>query len=147
MADNDLSSISSFLNVIPLIMIFAGFYYFFIRRPLKKRSKNARNSLEQAQHMLDELKGKIMVVTSSIIPGKEIREVLGYVTGTSSIPAASDLESNTAEREAMVDLMVNALKLGANAVIDVNLSSSCHEQQGSKWMLSKTYYTGTAVKI
>ena len=81
------------------------------------------------------------------IHGREIRQVLGVVTGRSTLEAATHLEQEVAEQEALAALMVNALNMGANAVVDLRLSNSTHEQTYTKWMVTMTCYSGTAVDI
>ncbi len=94
-----------------------------------------------------DLRQRILVVTSSIIPGKEIKDVLGSVTGVSKVAASTDAEFRLAEKEALLDIMNQAINLGANSVIDLKMTTGSYQQQGSQWMVSKATYTGTAVRI
>ncbi|HAK87560.1 MAG TPA: hypothetical protein DCP24_00550 [Nitrospiraceae bacterium] len=103
------------------------------------------------------LRQRILVVTSNNIPGKEIRDTLGSVTGISSIAAAGGAEVTLAEKEAMLDIINRAISMGANALIDLKMTTSAYEQQGlegivssvlyNKKMASKVIYNGTAVRI
>ncbi|MFZ6008061.1 MAG: heavy metal-binding domain-containing protein [Nitrospirota bacterium] len=62
-----------------------------------------------------------------------------------------------AEKEAMLDIMNKAINMGANAIIDLKMTTSTYEQQGlegmvssvlyNKKMASKVIYNGTAVRI
>lgn len=109
--------------------------------------KKAESKITIATQEASELRQKVIVVSAETVPGKEIKQVAGHVIGTSKIEASRPEEAEAAEKEAMVDLMRNAVKMGANAVVGVKMQTSSHEQQGSKWMVSKTYYTGTAVIV
>lgn len=135
---------NEFLSV---VIVFGSFFFFFIYLPIKSQRKKASDQIVKYTADAAELRKKVLVVSSDTIPGKEIKEVFGHVTGTSGIEASTPEQADAAEKQAMVCLMQNALDMGANAVIDAKLSISSHEQQGSKWMVSKSYYTGTAVMI
>jgi uncharacterized protein YbjQ (UPF0145 family) len=130
-----------------VILIFGGFFFFFIYLPTKSKKKKATSTIANSSSEIKQLRDKVLVVTSSSIPGKEITNVLGNVTGTSKTTASTPEESEAAEKEAMISLMYNAIDMGANAVIDLKMTTSSFEAQGSKWMVSKTFYNGTAVTI
>ena len=114
---------------------------------VRSKRKKAESSLRNTASELTGLRSKVLVVTANSIPGKEIKSVLGTVSGTSSTSASTAAESEAAEKEALVSLMKNAVEMGANAVIDLKMTTSSYEQQGSKWMVSKAFYNGTAVTI
>ena len=128
------------------IVIFIGVLFLIAASNRKTRAK-AAVSLSEATDKVNELRQKVLVVSSTAIPGKEIKQVLGQLSGTSSIEASRPEEADAAEQQAMLNLMEKAQAMGANAVIDAKLTSSSHQKQGSKWMVSKAYYTGTAVII
>ena len=134
-------------SMMPLVCMFVGFYWFMVRRPLEKQKMRARERLAQAQALIGQLREKVLVVTVGDIEGRETRQVLGAVTGRSPLEASSHLEQEVAEQEALAALMVNALNMGANAVVDLRLSNSTHEQTYTKWMVTMTCYIGTAVDI
>lgn len=134
-------------GALTIIFIVAAFGFFFIFLPIKLRERKAQKIINRTNNEMLELGRHILVVTSGYIPGEEIHHVLGHVTGTSWIEACCPEEADAAEREAKLDLMRMALNMGANAVIDARMSTSSHQQQGTQWMVSKTYYTGTAVVI
>ena len=134
-------------NLLPTIALFGMFAFFMIYLPVRRRTRRALGILEASSSELNKLRSEVLVVSSGGIPGKEIRKVLGHVSGTSRIEASTPQEADAAEKQAMLSLMKNALEMGANAVMDAKQSSSTYERQGSKWMVSKTYYTGTAVVI
>ena len=134
-------------SMMPLAGIFGGFYWFMIRRPVEKHKMVAQERLSQARALIGQMKERVLVVTSGDIHGREIRQVLGVVTGRSPLEAATHLEQEVAEQEALAALMVNALNMGANAVVDLRLSNSSHEQTYTKWMVTMTCYSGTAVDI
>jgi uncharacterized protein YbjQ (UPF0145 family) len=135
------------IEYLPTVGMFGLFFLFLIYLPLRRKRKKAQALLDKTSTELHDLRTKILVVSSSAIPGKDIVQVLGHVTGTSSMEASTPEQADAAERQAMLSLMSNALEMGANAVIDAKLSHSTHQQQGSQWMVSKTYYTGTAVVV
>lgn len=135
------------ISFLPVVVMFGLFYLFLIYLPIRHRRRTAKAFVEKTNDELKDLRSKILVVSSSAIPGKEIFQVFGHVTGTSNIEASTPQQADAAERQAMLSLMKNALAMGANAVIDAKLLSSTYQQQGSQWMVSKTYYTGTAVLV
>jgi uncharacterized protein YbjQ (UPF0145 family) len=140
---------TGFLNsgVPTAFMLFGAFVFFFIFLPIKLTKRKAQKIINRTSGELIELGKKVLVVSSGYIPGKEITHVIGHVTGTSRIEASCPEQADAAEREAKLDLMKTAMNMGANAIIDAKMTSSSHQQQGSQWMVSKTYYTGTAVII
>jgi len=143
-------AINTFIRDIPTgILIFFVFMAFFIgqRYAGRYRSKAAKAALDKTAEGINELRKQVIAVSSSCIPGKEIKTVYGHVSGTSLIEVTTPEEADVAEKAAMLNLMQNAKAMGANAVIDVKMSNSNHRQQGHKGMVSKTYYTGTAVGV
>jgi len=111
------------------------------------RRKKAAIKAEKVNKQIQDLRQRILIVTSSTIPGKEIKDVIGSVTGVSKIAASTDAEFRLAEKEALLDIMNQAINLGANSIIDLKMTTGSYQQQGSKWMVSKATYTGTAVRI
>lgn len=134
------------INALPVIALF-GIFFFFLVRVTMKIKKKAHEVPEINAVEISELRRKVLVVSANVIPGKEIKDVIGHVCGTSRIEASTQGQAEAAEKDAMLSLMKNALEMGANAVIDAKFSASTFEQQGSKWMVSKAYYTGTAVVV
>lgn len=106
----------------------------------------ATAKLADTEEKCKELGEKVLVVTSSAIPGKEL-EIIGVVSGVSDTAASFGEEFKLAEKEALYNLMNRALELGANGVVDLKMSTGSYQQQGSQWMVSKVTYTGTAVLI
>lgn len=106
----------------------------------------ATAKLADAEQKCKKLGERVLVVTSSAIPGKEL-DIIGVVSGVSDTAASFGEEFKLAEKEALYNLMNRALELGANGVIDLKMSTGSYEQQGSQWMVSKVTYTGTAVQI
>ena len=43
--------------------------------------------------------------------------------------------------------MRQGIQMGANALVDLKMTTGSYEQQGSQWMVSKVVYYGTAVKV
>ena len=69
------------------------------------------------------------------------------MTGISDTQATSKDEFALAEKEAMFNLIGEAKKLGANAIVDMKLNTGTYQQTGSQWQVSQVVYTGTAVQI
>ncbi len=134
------------INTLPLIAFF-GLFFFFIMRITLKAKKQSREVPEINVTELSDPRRKVLVVSANVIPGKEIKDVIGHVCATSRIEASTPRQAEAAEKDAMLNLMKSALEMGANAVIDAKFSTGTFEQQGSKWMVSKAYYSGTAVVI
>lgn len=93
------------------------------------------------------LREKIIVVTSNNLPDRQIKGALGNVTGISATAASTDRGFRKAEKEALADIMRQGIQMGANAIIDLKMTTGSYEQQGSQWMVSKVVYYGTAVKV
>jgi len=72
--------------------------------------------------------------------------VLGSVTGISK-SASTEAGFTRAEREAMVAVMRRGLAIGANAIVDLRMTTGSYEQQGTKWMVTRVVYNGTAVRV
>lgn len=106
----------------------------------------AKRASKKATADLAELRKQVLVVAGNSVPGREIKSVIGHVTGTAE-SASREEEAEASEKRAMLALMTAALERGANAVVDVRLTSSTFEEQGSQWQVSKPTYTGTAVVI
>lgn len=111
------------------------------------RRKKAAIKTKEIDKQIQDLRRRILVVTSSTIPGKEIKDVIGSVAGVSKVEASTDVEFRLAEKEALLDIMNQAINLGANAIIDLKMTTGSYQQQGSQWMVSKVTYSGTAVRI
>lgn len=116
---------------------------------LKRRRINLDKGIQLSRN-------RITVATSDAIPERVTEQVLGSVTGTSHIPASNDDERKLAEREAMHSLIEQALQMGANAVIDLNMTTESFKFTEPKkflvfpavtWTATKVIYAGTAVKV
>ena len=116
---------------------------------LKRRRINLDKGIQLSQN-------RITVATSGAIPERATERVLGSITGTSQIPASNDEERKLAEREAMHSLIEQALQMGANAVIDLNMTTESFKFTEPKkflvfpavtWTATKVIYAGTAVKV
>ena len=133
-----------------VVLALFGFAWPFLHSyRLKRRRINLDTEIRLSQN-------RITVVTSDSIPERATKQVLGSVTGTSQIPASNDEERKLAEREAMYSLIEQALQLGANAVIDLNMTTESFEFTEPKkflvfpaatWTATKVIYVGTAVKV
>ena len=129
---------------VPLFIIFVVgvIIYSIFMKP--KRVKQSGTAIEEK---LNQLRREITVVASSAIPGRNIARVFGNVTGISDTQATSNDEFALAEKEAMFNLIGEAKKLGANAIVDMKLNTGTYQQTGSQWQVSQVVYTGTAVQI
>lgn len=116
---------------------------------LKRRRINLDKEIQLSRN-------RITVATSDAIPERATEQVLGAITGTSQIPASNDEERKLAEREAMHSLIEQALQMGANAIIDLNMTTESFKFTEPKkflvfpavtWTATKVIYTGTAVKV
>src|SRR5574337_212764 len=83
-------------------------------------------------------------------------QVLGPVTGHSRMPASNDQERKLAEREAMHGVIKEAIRMGANAVLDLKMVTDSYEHTDPKRFLvfpavkftaTKVTYAGTAAKV
>lgn len=106
-----------------------------------------RTSLDELEKDIQGLRKRIIVVTSNSLPNREIKGALGNVTGISATAASTDRGFRKAEKEALADIMRRGIDMGANAIIDLKMTTGSYEQQGSKWVVSKVVYYGTAVRV
>ncbi len=127
-------------------LLFGGFALFIVYSIFASMDK-AKEKAGKLQAVLEELRHEVMVVISSVIPGKEIKQVFGNVSGISDTNVVSREEFALAEKEAMHNLILEAKKLGANAVVGLKLSTSTYEHTGSQWQVSQLVYLGTAVSV
>jgi uncharacterized protein YbjQ (UPF0145 family) len=107
----------------------------------------AKRKCAATESNLDELQKRIVVVTGSSVPGSQIKRAIGVVRGVSDTQASSKEQFSLAEKEALYNMLVEAEKLGANAVIELKLNTGTYQQQGSRWQVSQCIYNGTAVEI
>ncbi|MBZ0169786.1 hypothetical protein MELA_01795 [Candidatus Methylomirabilis lanthanidiphila] len=99
---------------------------------------------------------RVAIATANAIPGRTTEQVLGPATGTSRIPASNNDERKLAEREAMHGLIKEAIRMGANAVLDLKMVTDSYEHTDPKRFLvfpavkftaTKVTCAGTAVKV
>lgn len=138
------------LAVIFVVMALFGLAWPFLHTyRLKRRCIDLDKEIQIYQN-------RITIATADSISGRTIEQVLGSITGTSRIPASNDVERKLAEREAMRSLIKQALQMGANAVVDLNMTTESFEFTDPKkllvfpavtWTATKVIYAGTAVKV
>ena len=104
-------------------------------------------SLDELDKEIQELRGSITVVTSSSLPDKEIKGALGNVTGISPTAASTDRGFRRAEKEALTEIMRQGIRMGANAIVDLKMSTGSYKQHAPQWLVSKVIYYGTAVRV
>jgi uncharacterized protein YbjQ (UPF0145 family) len=104
-------------------------------------------SLDELEKEIQELRERITIVTSTSLPNKAVKSALGNVTGISATAASTDRGFRKAEKEALADIMRQGIQIGANAIVDLKMTTGSYEQQGSKWVVSKVVYYGTAVRV
>ncbi|HLE18737.1 MAG TPA: heavy metal-binding domain-containing protein [Syntrophales bacterium] len=105
------------------------------------------NKTAELDAEIKNLRERIIVVTSNSLPDGGIKGALGNVTGISETAASTDRGFRKAEKEALADIMRQGIQMGANALVDLKMTTGSYEQQGSQWMVSKVVYYGTAVKV
>jgi len=130
--------VDTFIGILVIFGIL--FFFWFLMR------KWALIKTARADEQITAMEDKVLVVTSSDIPTKDVKEVLGSVTGISK-SASTEAGFTRAEREAMAAVMRRGLAIGANAIVDLRMTTGSYEQQGTKWMVTRVVYNGTAVKI
>lgn len=97
--------------------------------------------------VLNQKRREVVVVSTPTVPSKNIKSVIGAVSGKSKTAASSPEEVDLAEKEALLAIIESAQGLGANAVVDLKATTSSYQQQGSKWQVAQTMYAGTAVVV
>jgi len=125
-----------------VVIVIAGIVASIILHRVHTASRNREAGLQ-----LEALRERVLVVTSGDIPGRTIFEVKGVVMGTSKKAASTDAEFRLAEKEAMIEMMQQALGFGANAITELKITTGSYQQPGSQWMVSKVTCYGTAVRI
>lgn len=130
------------MGMVLLLIVISGIFLLIFILSGKSASKNAALDGE-----IKCLREKILVVTSGDIQSRKIKDVIGNVTGISATAASTDRGFRKAEKEALADIMCQGIQMGANAIIDLKMTTGSYEQQGSQWMVSKVVYYGTAVKV
>lgn len=105
------------------------------------------NKTAELDDEIRNLRERITVVTSTSLPDKAVKSALGNVTGISATSASTDRGFRKAEKEALADIMRQGIQMGANAIVDLKMTTGSYEQQGSKWVVSKVVYYGTAVRV
>ena len=105
------------------------------------------NKTAELDDEIRNLRERIIVVTSNSLPDRQIKGAIGNVTGISATAASTDRGFRKADKEALADIMRKGIEMGANAIIDLKMTTGSYEQQGSQWMVSKVVYYGTAVRV
>jgi len=105
------------------------------------------NKTTELDDEIRNLRERIIVVTSTSLPDKAVKSAIGNVTGISATAASTDRGFRKAEKEALADIMRQGIQIGANAIIDLKMTTGSYEEQGSKWVVSKVVYYGTAVRV
>lgn len=111
---------------ISILVIFGILFFFWFL--MRKRSEI---KAEWAEEEITAMGEQVLVVTSSEVPIKKVKEVLGSVTGISK-SASTEAGFTRAEREAMAAVMRRGLAIGANAILDLRMTTWSYEQQGTK---------------
>lgn len=89
----------------------------------------------------------IVVVASSSVPHRDVARVIGSVTGVSTTQPCSKEQFELAEKEAKLELIEKAQSLGANAVVDLKMTSGAYDPNASIWHHSPVACSGTAVVV
>ena len=130
--------------LVPLFILAVFVLIVYSNRSSKSRAEQKCAATESS---LDELRKRIVVVTGSSVPGAQIKRAIGVVRGVSDTQASSKEQFSLAEKEALYNMLVEAERLGANAVVELKLNTGTYQQQGSRWQVSQCIYNGTAVEI
>jgi len=134
--------------LLTFIVLFVGFAIISfggVRCLTSGRIEKAVNKAKDIDAKIAEMKNKIIIVNGTSIPGKRIVKAIGLVRGISDTKATTKEEFALIEKEALYNMLKEADNQGANAIIDIKLTTGTYEAQGSQWQSSQAIYTGTAV--
>ncbi|HWR59153.1 MAG TPA: heavy metal-binding domain-containing protein [Thermodesulfovibrionales bacterium] len=132
-------------DIIALFMAFGGLTWLGIMLKRKEIQANIRQLERQVLSL--QHRGVERVVPWDILPGYEITEVLGTVTGDSEIDSSTRRGVRIAELEALALIMYEALGKGADAIIGYKTSNSNCQGPCPKQTVSMVVCFGTAVKV
>lgn len=104
-----------------------------------------KEKLKEILKELDEYSAKIITATADYLPNMKIDKILGVVEGISYIQITNEKEFELSEKQAFLNMIKEAEKKGANAIISVRLVSGAYQMQGSGWQISQFIHIGTAV--
>jgi len=141
-----MSIIMSDFILFVVVIIFFGFFIsgarFCSNSAIKGRFEKAVNKAKDIDAKIAEMKNKIIIVNGSSIPEKRIIKAIGLVRGISDTIATTKEEFALIEKEALYNMLKEANNQGANAIIDIKLTTGTY---GSELQSSQAIYTGTAV--
>jgi len=115
-----------------------------VNSSIEDRIEKAVNKAKDIDAKIAEMKNRIIIVNGSSIPGKRIIKAIGLVRGISDTKATTKEEFALIEKEALYNMLKEANNQGANAIIDIKLTTGTYEAQGNR-QSSQAIYTGTAV--
>ena len=104
-----------------------------------------KERLKETLEELDEYSEKIVTATADYLPNMKIDKILGVAEGISYIQISNEKEFELSEKQAFLNMIKEAEKKGANAIIAIRLVPGTYQMQGSGWQISQFVYTGTAV--
>ena len=110
--------------------------------------KKTVNKAKDIDAKIAEMKNKIIIVSGSSIPEKRIIKAIGLVRGISDTKAATKEEFSLIEKEALYNMLKEANNQGANAIIDIKLTTGTYKEgqaMQSLRTISQAIYMGTAV--
>jgi uncharacterized protein YbjQ (UPF0145 family) len=113
----------------------------------KQSTSKITASAQDVDAKLFRKRNDIVVAATAEIPHKEVKQVIGSVTGTSNTQVCNQQLFELAEKEARLDIIEKAQRLGANAIVNLKLTSGAYEPQASIWQISQAVYDGTAVIV
>ncbi len=103
--------------------------------------------LNQLDAALASIREQLFLVSTESVPERSIVKTIGFVESMSGIEATSDADYLLAEREALLELGMQALAMGANAIVGLRKTNTHYDQAGSQWRVSRVTYLGTAVVV
>jgi len=134
-----LKHVFHFLIVVaPFLLVF----YLAFRAARKRAQK--RVAVETIHRALEEMKEKVVVVTTAEVPGRTIEKVLGPVSAEGE---AYSGYFSAAEKKALVLLMHRASLMGADAVVELKRAAPDGTVKSASRRVEMIRFFGTAVKL
>lgn len=132
-------------HVLNLLLVAAPFLivFFLVFRAAQKRAQK-RLAVETINRALEEMREKVVVVTTAEVPGRTIEKVFGPVSAEGE---AYSGYFSAAEKKALVLLMHRASLMGADAVVELKRAAPDGSVKGTSQQVNKIRFSGTAVKL
>ncbi len=134
-----MNQIFNFLIVVAPFLIIL----YLVFRAARKRAQK-RVAVETINRALEEMREKVVVVTTAEVPGRTIEKVLGPVSAEEE---AYSGYFSAAEKKALVLLMHRASLMGADAVVELKRAAPDGRDKVASQQVNKIRFFGTAVKL